>query len=45
MQPGFFDQEDRLAKLEEPGDPMPRLDSMSIGRRLAAVRFWQLSNR
>ncbi|MGD8556761.1 MAG: IS5 family transposase [Chromatiales bacterium] len=28
MQPGFFDQEDRLAKLEKLGDPLPRLDSI-----------------
>jgi len=28
MQPGFFDQEDRLAKLEKIGDPLPRLDSI-----------------
>jgi len=26
MQPSFFDQEDRLAKLEKLGDPLPRLD-------------------
>jgi hypothetical protein len=24
MQPGFFDDEDRLAKLEKLGDPLPR---------------------
>ncbi|HPR05784.1 MAG TPA: transposase [Denitromonas sp.] len=28
MQPGFFDQEDRLAKLEKLDDPLPRLDSV-----------------
>ncbi len=28
MQPGFFDEEDRLAKLEKLGDPLPRLDSI-----------------
>ena len=28
MQTGFFDQEDRLAKLEKLGDPLPRLDSI-----------------
>lgn len=28
MQPGFFDDEDRLAKLEKLGDPPPRLDSI-----------------
>ena len=28
MQPGFFDDEDRLAKLEKLGDPLPRLDSV-----------------
>jgi IS5 family transposase len=28
MQPSFFDQEDRLAKLEKLGDPLPRLDSI-----------------
>ena len=28
MQPGFFDQEDRLTKLEKLGDPLPRLDSI-----------------
>ena len=28
MQPGFFDQEVRLAKLEKLGDPLPRLDSI-----------------
>ena len=28
MQAGFFDQEDRLAKLEKLGDPLPRLDSI-----------------
>ena len=28
MQPGFFDDEDRLAKLEKLGDPLPRLDSI-----------------
>ena len=28
MQPGFFDHEDRLAKLEKLGDPLPRLDSI-----------------
>ena len=28
MQPGFFDQEDRLARLEKLGDPLPRLDSI-----------------
>jgi len=28
MQPGFFDDEDRLAKLEKLGDPLLRLDSM-----------------
>lgn len=29
MQPSFFDQEDRLAKLEKLGDPLPRLDSIA----------------
>jgi hypothetical protein len=29
MQPGFFDQEDRLTKLETLGDPPPRLDSIA----------------
>ena len=28
MQPGFFDDEDRLTKLEKLGDPLPRLDSI-----------------
>ena len=28
MQPGFFDQEGRLVKLERLGDPLPRLDSI-----------------
>lgn len=28
MQPGFFDREDQLAKLEKLGDPPPRLDSI-----------------
>ena len=28
MQPGFFDQEDRLARLEKLGDPLSRLDSI-----------------
>ena len=28
MQPGFFDQEDRLEKLEKLGDPLPRLDEI-----------------
>jgi len=28
MQPSFFDQEDRLTKLEKLGDPLPRLDSI-----------------
>jgi transposase, IS5 family len=28
MRPGFFDDEDWLAKLEELGDPLPRLDSI-----------------
>jgi hypothetical protein len=28
MQPGFFDQEDRLTKLEKLGDPLPSLDSI-----------------
>ena len=28
MQPGFFDQEDRLTKLEKLGDPLPRLESI-----------------
>jgi IS5 family transposase len=28
MRPGFFDQEDRLAKLEKLGDPLPRVDSI-----------------
>jgi hypothetical protein len=28
MQPGFFDDEDRLAKLEKLDDPLPRLDSI-----------------
>jgi IS5 family transposase len=28
VQPGFFDDEDRLAKLEKLGDPLPRLDSI-----------------
>ena len=28
MQPGFFDQEDRLARLEKLGDPLPRPDSI-----------------
>lgn len=28
MQPGFLDDEDRVAKLEKPGDPLHRLDSM-----------------
>jgi hypothetical protein len=28
MQPGFFDQDDRLTKLEKLGDPLPRLDSI-----------------
>jgi len=28
MQPGFFDQEDRLARLEKLGDPLPRLDKI-----------------
>ena len=28
MHTGFFDQEDRLAKLERQGDPLPRLDSV-----------------
>ena len=28
MQPGFFDDEDRLAKLEKLGDPLPRLESI-----------------
>ncbi len=28
MQPGFFDDEDRLAKLEKLGDSLPRLDSI-----------------
>ena len=28
MQPGFFDQEDRLARLEKLGDPLRRLDSI-----------------
>jgi len=28
MQPSFFDDEDRLAKLEKLGDPLPRLDSI-----------------
>ena len=28
MQPGFFDQEDRLTKLEKLGDPLPWLDSI-----------------
>ncbi len=29
MQPGFFDNEDRLAKLENLGDPLPRSDSIA----------------
>jgi len=28
MQPGFLDDEDRFAKLEKLGDPLPRLDSL-----------------
>jgi hypothetical protein len=28
MQPGLFDDEDRLAKLEKLGDPLPHLDSI-----------------
>ena len=28
MQSGFFDHEDRLAKLEKLGDPLPRLDGI-----------------
>lgn len=28
MQPGFFDEEDRLAKLEKLGDSLPRLDGI-----------------
>jgi hypothetical protein len=28
MQPGFSDGEDRLAKLEKLGDPLPRLQSV-----------------
>lgn len=28
MQPSFFDQEDRLARLEKLGDPLPRLNSI-----------------
>ena len=28
LQPGFFDDEDRLIKLEKLGDPLPRLDSI-----------------
>ncbi len=28
MHPGFFDEEDRLAKPEKLGDPLPRLDSI-----------------
>ena len=28
MQSGFFDHEDRLAKLDELGDSLPRLDSI-----------------
>ena len=28
MQPGFFDDEDRLAKLEKLGHPLPQLDSI-----------------
>ncbi len=28
MQPGFLDDEDRLAKLEKPSDPLSRLDSI-----------------
>jgi transposase, IS5 family len=28
MQPSFFDHEDRLAKLEKLGDPLPRLESI-----------------
>ena len=28
MRPGFFDDEDRLSKLEKLGDPLPRLDSI-----------------
>ena len=28
MQAGFFDQEDRLTKLEQLGDRLPRLDSI-----------------
>ena len=28
MQPGFFDDEDRLTKLQKLGDPQPRLNSI-----------------
>jgi hypothetical protein len=28
IQPGFFDQQDRLAKLEKRGGRLPRLDSV-----------------
>ncbi len=28
MQPSFFDQENRLAQWEKPGDPLPRLESI-----------------
>lgn len=36
MQSGFFDDEDRLAKLEKLGDPLPRLDSIVDWQAFAA---------
>ena len=44
MQTGFFDQEDRLAKLKELGDPLPCLDTIvdwsafrPVGRHYSSV--------
>ena len=42
MQPGLFDDEDRLTKLEKLGDPLPRLDSIVVrtkGKVRAAAKI------
>lgn len=38
MQPGFLDQEERLARLEKLGDSLPRLDSI-VDRRVFRPRL------
>ena len=38
MQPGFFDQDDRLAKLDKLSDPLPRLDSIVDWKALRPLK-------